>query len=121
MKSLVIFIIFLAGFNFANAQNKAKDNNPKSIKTSFQVRGVCDRCKERIETAAIYTKGVKFASWDKEHQMISVVYNPKKTTEEKIHQSIAGAGHDTSKASADAKAYQELPDHCRYRDGLKIH
>lgn len=37
----------------------------------FAVRGSCDMCKERIETAAKGVSGVRSALWDREKQMIT--------------------------------------------------
>jgi periplasmic mercuric ion binding protein len=121
MKSFIIMIMLTIGFHITFAQNKKSEKAKKSVSMSFEVKGVCDMCKERIETAAIYTKGVKHASWNKEAQELTVVYNNTKTTEEKIHNNIAGVGHDTSKAVAEAEAYGKLPECCRYRDGVKVH
>jgi periplasmic mercuric ion binding protein len=119
MKNFILCIIFTIGFYMAHAQN---DGNKKTaVNTSFEVKGVCDMCKKRIEAAAIYTKGVRFAEWDKHAQKITVVYNSKRTTEEKIHQSIASTGHDTSKTRAEEKVYAKLPGCCRYRDGVEVH
>jgi periplasmic mercuric ion binding protein len=120
MKTFIMMIILTAGFHIAFAQNK----NPReknSLSISFEVKGVCNMCKQRIETAAKYTKGVKHASWNKEAQNLTVVYNKKQTTEEKIHQNIAAVGHDTSVVLADVEVYAKLPGCCRYRDGVKIH
>jgi periplasmic mercuric ion binding protein len=120
MKTFIMMLILMAGFQMAFAQNKTpKEKN--SINTSFEVKGVCNMCKKRIETAAIYTKGVKHASWEKETQKLTVIYNKKQITEEKIHQNIAAVGHDTSMASAATEVYVKLPGCCRYRDGVKIH
>jgi periplasmic mercuric ion binding protein len=120
MKTFIVFIVLLAGLNYTNAQDKTTKEK-KSVRISFEVKGVCNMCKERIETAAIYTKGVKFASWNKDSQEITVVYNPKNTTAETIHQNIANAGHDTASAKASSEVYSKLPDCCLYRDGVEIH
>lgn len=62
------------------------------ITSEFMVKGVCDQCKARIENAA-YIKGVKFCEWNKETKVFKVTYNSQKTDLQKIHESIAAAGH----------------------------
>lgn len=74
-------------------------------------------CKDRIETAALRTKGVKLAEWDQKSQKLKVVYNTKRTEEKDIHKVIAANGHETSMISADSSAYKALPDCCQYKDG----
>ncbi len=114
---LMIFFIYQPAFSQKNPSQKEKS----VVKVSFEVSGVCKMCKERIEEAAIYTRGVKKAVWEKETQQIEIVYNKKQTTEEAIHKAIANAGHDTSNTIADAEAYNRLPDCCRYKDGVEVH
>lgn len=79
----------------------------------FKVSGNCEMCKERIEYA-LDVKGVSSADWNVETKMITVVYNPKKITEDKIHELISKAGYETEKKEADAGAYDKLPGCCQY-------
>jgi Cu(I)/Ag(I) efflux system membrane fusion protein len=81
----------------------------------FQVSGICDLCKERIENAAKMVKGVKSAEWNAETKLISVAFNGMETNNDAIQNAIAHAGHDTEKAKADDKTYNELPACCKYR------
>ena len=59
MKPFLIFcFVFFSLFSFA------QDKPSKNEKASFEVLGNCGMCKDRIEKAAFYVKGVKYASWD---------------------------------------------------------
>jgi len=78
------------------------------------VYGRCDQCKQRIEAAA-KGKGVVLASWNIESNMLSLVYNPTKTTLYKIQQRVVQAGHDTQFKQATNEAYNNLPECCLYR------
>lgn len=115
IKSLIIIIPFALSTSL-NAQDKVS----KIDTAEFKVQGVCNMCKARIENAAL-VKGVKFAEWNKETNMLKVVYVNNKTNEENIHKAVADHGHDTEKVKASNEAYQKLPDCCAYRDGVKIH
>jgi copper chaperone CopZ len=83
-------------------------------KTSFEVSGNCNMCKERIETA-LDVKGVKFANWNAETQTCKVSFNPTKVSKKEIHQIIAKVGHDTQICRAPDEAYKGLHQCCQYR------
>ena len=116
MKYLLLITLCMIGS--ASLEAQAKSNK---IETSeFEVTGVCKMCKKRIENAALQ-KGVKFAKWNKETQILKVVYKTNDVDEMAIHKAIAEVGHDTDKVKAPDKKYKKLPKCCRYRDGVKVH
>lgn len=86
---------------------------------SFTVSGICGMCKERIENAA-YIKGVKKATWDKEAQTLTVIYNPKKVTLQQIGTSLCEVGHDNQYATCTEEEYLRVHKCCRYRD-MDVH
>ena len=90
--------------------------NSKKKTVEFEVKGVCNMCKNRIENAA-YIKGVKFCEWSKETEKLKVVYNPQKVDIDAIHKSIAQAGHSTNKFKANQDTYNKLPACCAYMKG----
>jgi mercuric ion binding protein len=86
-----------------------------NLKTEkFKVAGNCGMCETRIETAAKSVDGVTAADWNKETKMIEVSYNPAETELQKIHETIAKAGHDTELVSASDENYASLPSCCKY-------
>lgn len=86
----------------------------EGLKTeTFKVWGHCESCKLRIEKAA-KTDGVTRAVWDVKTKMLSLTYDPQKTTGEKIQKQIAAVGHDTEKFKADDKVFAKLPGCCKY-------
>ncbi|MBS1652254.1 MAG: cation transporter [Bacteroidetes bacterium] len=105
MKSIIIAI----GLFFI-VQAKAQT----TIKTdSFQVKGNCEECKERIENAADI-KGVKNANWNEKTKMLVITYDSKKTELDKIELAVSKSGHETTHHAADLKAYNGLPKCCKY-------
>ena len=72
MKYLFICLFFISFY--VSSQNLES----KSAKASFEVSGVCDMCKSRIENGAIKLKGVKYAKWDIPSNNLSIIYNSKK-------------------------------------------
>lgn len=82
---------------------------------TFKVSGACEMCKGRIETAA-KMKGVNTAVWDVDSKLMTVVYNPSKTTLQKIQNRIVAVGHDIENKKANISVYKALPDCCHYRE-----
>lgn len=119
MKNLIIIIACLLASAGLQAQEK---NQSKIVETQFEVSGVCNMCKERIETAALRTKGVKQAVWDKNSKMLSIIYNSEKTDLKSIQSAVLEKGHDIKGQEADSSNYAKLPDCCAYRNpDLKTH
>lgn len=105
MKS-VIMMIFIAMPSLFFAQ---KTTETITIKTSAQ----CDMCKKTLEKAMAYEKGVKSSSLEVSSAVLSVEFNPKKTTPDKIRKAVSDVGYDADEVKADPKAYDNLPDCCK--------
>lgn len=114
-KYILILAVFLCTASYA------QEKRSPIQKSTVRVEGVCGMCKERIESAALRTKGVKTASWNKETKILSVVFNDKKTSLQTIQEAIADKGHTSEGAPVDSTNYAKLPDCCRYKDGAKCH
>ena len=108
-KIAVAFVMTLAATNISFA---GKTETVK-IKTSAQ----CGQCKERIEKALAFEKGVKKATLDVDTKECTVVYNPKKTNAGKLRTAISKTGYDADDVKADAKAYDQLPHCCQKPEG----
>ena len=113
MKTLIQNTIFFSFFfismiSCATAQTAAGDQT-----ISFKVYGVCDDCKQRIEAAAMDSKGVKKAEWDKQSNTL-VLVGSRKMVKEKVAASIAKAGYKSDVMAADPKGYANLPACCQY-------
>ncbi len=87
----------------------------QTYEVTFWVNGVCGMCDKRIESALINSPGVKFADWDIETLQVKVVYNSKKLSEQKLHEIVAGVGHDTQKVRAEDEDYAKVNGCCKYR------
>ena len=87
----------------------------QTSEVTFWVNGVCGMCEKRIESALINSPGVKFADWDIETLQVKVVINSKKLSEQKLHEIVAGVGHDTQKVRAKDEDYAKVNGCCKYR------
>lgn len=112
MKQLTLILALLVT-TITFAQNK-------NAKASMEVDGVCSMCKERIEKAAIRTKGVKSALWSIETHELKLIYDERKTDLKTISKNIAAVGHDTKEIKATDEAYDSVHACCRYRDKVIV-
>ncbi|MCO6501069.1 MAG: heavy-metal-associated domain-containing protein [Vicingus serpentipes] len=88
------------------AQNEVKI---LTIKTSAQ----CEECKERIEKAMAYEKGVKKYNLDVKTKVLTVEYKTNKTNPDIIRKAVAKVGYDADDVPADKEAYKNLPLCCQ--------
>ncbi len=97
MKQIITILAILV-INVTFAQDK-------NARATMEVDGVCRMCKERIEKAAIKTKGVKSAVWSVETHKLELIYDARKTNTDLISKNIAAVGHDTQQIKATDEAY----------------
>lgn len=115
MKTLISILFLSLGLSF----NSVAQSDTLTKQTTIPVSGDCDMCQANIEKAAMYVKGVKKATWDKEQQLLTVIYRSDKTNELAIQEAIAKKGYDTRDVKGNEEAYQKLPTCCQYRSTEK--
>lgn len=108
MKKVIILFALAFIANGASAQELKKVEEVK-IQTSAK----CFDCKERIEGALNYVKGVQFAELDNDSKVVTVRYKTKKVTLEKIKAEIAAVGYDADEVKAVEAAIEKLPACCK--------
>lgn len=113
MKYFIINILFGSFLLLSSIDSFAQSKQDSTI--SFKVSGVCDLCKERIEKAA-KGKGVNHADWNLDTKMLTITFDPSRTTIEKVNERVADVGHDTYLKKADDAVYKALHPCCRYRE-----
>jgi len=101
---IAILILFAAS---------AKAQDATSAELKVKTSAVCNMCKGTIEEAMSYEKGVKKSVLDVKSKILTVTYNPKKTTPEKIRLALSNAGYDADDVLANPKSYKNLPDCCK--------
>lgn len=115
MKTIqLIGLILLTGIIpfTAQSQSKATKWQTDTIKVSSQ----CEMCKEKIEEALAFTKGVKKSEVDLEKDVVVVTFSTKRTQIEDIREAISKIGYDADNVKADPKAYKKLPGCCKKPD-----
>jgi periplasmic mercuric ion binding protein len=107
MKSMFIIAMMTLFTTFVKAQEAGTAE--LKVKTS----AICEECKARIEKDLAFEKGVKKSTLDLETKIVTVTYNPEKTTPEKIREAIANIGYDADKVMANQRAFNKLPKCCQ--------
>jgi mercuric ion binding protein len=112
------FLFFLMLASFSNAQTSGMvKKNAKAITTEqaaiFKVLGNCDMCQKNIQTASA-SAGSKKADWNKDTDMLTVTFDPARTSVDAIQKAIAKAGYDNAGYKADDEAYNKLHTCCQY-------
>jgi mercuric ion binding protein len=106
-KVIIVLVLLVTTVTFAQNKNE---------RASLEVDGVCLMCKDRIEKAAIRTKGVKSAIWNVDTHELKLIYDARKTNLDSISKKIAAVGHDTKTLKATEEAYNSVHPCCKYRD-----
>jgi mercuric ion binding protein len=105
-KTLVTFVAaMLVMFNVALADG----DKVVKIKTT----AVCEMCKARIERTLGLSKGIKESNLDLKDKVVTVKYNPNKTSPEAIRETIINTGYDADGQLANQKAHDKLPSCCK--------
>lgn len=110
MKSLLNILAAFAMIALANTSEAQG-----TVTEKFEVSGVCEMCKTRIEKA-LDVKGVRYANYDLENHQLEVAYKTKHISSEEIHQRLNDVGHDTEKSKASDEAYDKIHGCCKYRE-----
>ena len=108
MKHLMILAAFFLLATQAGAQELKKVEEVK-----IQTSAICGDCKNRIEGALNYLKGVQFAELDNETKVVTVRYKTKKVNVDQIKAEIASVGYTADEVQAEAAAVAKLPACCK--------
>lgn len=93
----------------------------KSETINIKVSSQCSMCKENIERALAFEKGVSKSNVDLEKNEVAVTYKPNKTSPEAIKKAISLSGYDADDVAADPKAYKKLADCCKKPEDREDH
>lgn len=91
--------------------------NPKKLTVKTKI--YCDHCSQCETCGHLFLKvlpfesGIKKVELDEKKMLITVLYNPKKTTPEKIRSAISKLGYDADDVPADKAGYEKLDGCCK--------
>jgi mercuric ion binding protein len=114
---LTAICYFVFGISNSFSQNVDKKTQSKKVEKTtavFKVYGNCQMCKQTIESSLKKKDGVLKKNWNMDTQMMTVTYDPAKTSLKKIQQNIADVGYDNDFAKAKDETYNSLRGCCKY-------
>jgi copper chaperone CopZ len=117
MKKLMIALVAMVAFTLGGKAQQVTDSLTYTkdgmavakIKTS----AVCDMCKETLEKAMAYEKGVKESDLNVDTKILTITFDPKKTSLEKLRTAVTKTGYDADSLAADKNAYDNLNACCK--------
>lgn len=118
----IVFVALLLGLFFLNNTNAqttgmVKKTAVPAVTTerteTFQILGNCGMCKRTIEKAAA-SAGATSAIWDVEKDLLTVTFDPAKTSVDAIQKAVALSGYDNAGYKAPDEAYNNLHGCCQY-------
>jgi mercuric ion binding protein len=113
MKKIITAVMAIVTLSLGTWAQQSTSTNDGMETIKIKTSAVCEMCKETLEKAMAYEKGVTSSSLDVDSKILTVTYNPKKTTAEKIRLAVTKAGYDADAMPADTKAYSALDACCK--------
>lgn len=113
MKKIFLTAIILLSVSIGFAQAPKFDTVIVKTKIYCDHCSQCETCQSHIEKELAFEKGIKLSTVNPQNQTITVVYNSKKITVEKIKQAIAKTGYDADDVKAGSSDVGKLDGCCR--------
>ena len=86
---------------------------PKTAELKIKTSAKCSMCKKRIERDLGVSKGIIISNLNLDDKVVTIKYNTKKTSPEKIKEVISKIGYDADEVIADQKSHDALPGCCQ--------
>lgn len=102
-------VILMTIISVLSTQVNAQKSNTIMFHTSAQ----CGMCKEIIEGAMNFERGIQFAELDLENMFLTVKYKTKIHNEDSIKKLVAELGYSAGEVEANEKAMNDLPKCCQ--------
>ena len=110
MKRIIsLFIAILLFTSYTQATRLTSGDQEVKIKTSAK----CKMCKSRLERNLGLSKGITEAKLNLTDKVMTVKYNPNRTSEDKIRELIARTGYQADAVPAVESAHDKLPKCCQ--------
>jgi hypothetical protein len=115
MKTIKLFlVIVLLTAICTDGISQTEKKAPVKQKTeTIKVSGACGMCKTRIEKASL-AEGATSAVWESKTQVLTVSFDPSKTSKDALAKKLASVGHDAENYKAPDDVYSKLPGCCHY-------
>ncbi len=100
-----------------NMNQKTHPNMTPTKTATIKVWGKCQRCKDRIEKTVL-DRGAITADWNVQTKLLTISYDPAITVLGFFGNILSKAGYDNEYYKAKDKAYNALPECCKYERAI---
>ena len=108
LKSVVTIVLMIL---FTMVSNELSAQKTKTIE--FHTSAQCGMCKDAIEGAMNFERGIQFVELNMDNMFLTVKYKTKVHTELTIKNIVAKLGYSAGEVKANEKAMNELPKCCQ--------
>ena len=103
--TIVLMILFTMLSNELSAQ--------KTKTIEFHTSAQCGMCKDAIEGAMNFERGIQFVELNLDNMFLTVKYKTKIHTEKSVKNLVSELGYSAGEVKANEKAMNELPKCCQ--------
>ena len=108
LKSVVTIVLMIL---FTMLSNELSAQKTKTIE--FHTSAQCGMCKDAIEGAMNFERGIQFVELNMENMFLTVKYKTKVHTEKSVKNLVSELGYSAGEVKANEKAMNELPKCCQ--------
>ena len=108
LKSVVTIVLMIL---FTMLSNELSAQKTKTIE--FHTSAQCGMCKDAIEGAMNFERGIQFVELNLDNMFLTVKYKTKIHTEKSVKNLVSELGYSAGEVKADEKAMNELPKCCQ--------
>ena len=105
----VLMVILMTAISMLSSQVNAQKSNTIMFHTSAQ----CGMCKDAIEGAMNFERGIQFVELNLDNMFLTVKYKTKIHTEKSVKNLVSELGYSAGEVKANEKAMNELPKCCQ--------
>ncbi|WP_394992892.1 heavy-metal-associated domain-containing protein [Emticicia sp.] len=120
MKKIASILVILLTISNLAIVGQPFAEPPKTAEIKIKTSAICGMCKKRIERDLGVSKGIVNSNLDLKDKVVTITYNTKKTSPEKIKQVISKIGYDADEIIADQKSHDALPDCCQKTSTMHV-
>ena len=108
LKSIVTIVLIIL---FTMLSNESSAQKTKTIE--FHTSAQCGMCKDVIDGAMNFERGIQFAELNLNNMFLTVKYKTKIHTEKSVKKLVSELGYSAGEVKANEKAMNELPKCCQ--------
>ena len=108
LKSVVTIVLMIL---FTMLSNELSAQKTKTIE--FHTSAQCGMCKDAIEGAMNFERGIQFVELNLDNMFLTVKYKTKIHTEKSLKNLVSELGYSAGEVKANEKAMNELPKCCQ--------